>query len=153
GPSGILTTGLVPDGEVEDHVINLLQDLTVDLTAATSGAHISVRKSQDGTNVEVVDTTHNTTLGASPLSLTHAIIVHGSATQSDEIVVDYAFGGYFSLPAGVHLDGGASSGDSLTIKGATGGTTSALYISQGQSLGNATVQTTDGGQQNIIQFT
>jgi hypothetical protein len=67
--------------------------------------------------------------------------------------VDYAFGGFFSVPSGFQLDGGMGSGDSLTIKGAGGGTTSAVYISQGQSLGNATVQTTDGGVQNNIQFT
>src|SRR5207249_2086884 len=87
------------------------------------------------------------------LAYTRTIIIHGSATQSDEMTVDYAFGGFFSIPGGIQLDGGAGPGDSLTIKGATGGTTSVQYVSQGLSLGNASVNTTDGGGQNVIQFT
>src|SRR4029079_12273659 len=111
----LLPDGSVPDGEVEDYLLNVLQDLTVDLSNASSGSHISIRK--NGANVEVFDVTNNTTIQSSPLALTHAIIVHGSTTQPDQVAVDYSFGGFFSLPAGIQLDGGAGSGDSLTITG------------------------------------
>jgi hypothetical protein len=151
GPTGLLPNGSVPDGEVEDYVINVSQDLVVDLSNAPSGSQISIRK--NGNNVEVFDVANNTALQSSPLASTHAIIIHGSATQPDQMKVDYAFGGFFSVPGGIQLDGGAGGGDSLTIQGASGRTTSAVYISQGQSLGNAAVQTTDSGVQNNIVFT
>ena len=103
--------------------------------------------------MQVYDLASDSVLASSPFALTRGVIVHGSQTQADEITIDYAFGGFFVLSGGVHLEGGASGGDVLTVQGATGGTTTVHYVSQGLSLGNATIETADGSGQNDIQFT
>ncbi len=148
---GLSPTGVATDGEVEDHIVTIVQDLEVDLPTSGNANRISIRKA--GADMQIYDLASNSVLATSPLVLTRGIVVRGSQTQADEITVDYAFGGFFVLPGGVHLEGGASGGDVLTIQGATGGTTTVHYVLQGLSLGNATIETADGAGQNDIQFT
>jgi hypothetical protein len=148
---GLSPTGVATDGEVEDHVVTIVQDLEVDLPTGVNANRISIRKS--GSDMQVYDLASNSELTSNPLVLTRGVIVRGSQTQADEITVDYAFGGFFVLPGGIHLEGGASSGDALIIQGATGGMSTVHYVSQGLSLGNARVETADGAEQNDVVFT
>ena len=78
---------------------------------------------------------------------------HGVIRLADEMTVDYSFGGFFSLPGGIQLDGGPSTGDALSVVGVSGSVSTTMsYVSQAISLGNATLQTQDNGAKNEIQF-
>lgn len=147
---GLGPTGIAADGEVEDHLVTILQDLNVTLPTGNGSDRISIR--QNGANIEVFDLNASSVIASSPLALTTSVIVQGSATETDEMTVDYAFGGFFVLPNGIQIDGGASGGDLAIIQGATGGTTSVHYTAGGATLGNATLQTVDSALQNNVQI-
>ena len=84
--------------------------------------------------------------------MVHTVIVRGSATDADEIAVDYATGGFFSLPGGIQLDGGAGSGDELIVAGDPDDDVTVRYVTQGQGAGVTTLETESGGLQNDIRF-
>ncbi|HMC11767.1 MAG TPA: dockerin type I domain-containing protein, partial [Pirellulaceae bacterium] len=149
---GLGSTGLAQDGEVEDYILTIAQDLAVNLPTGNGTNRISVR--QNGTNVEIFDLTASAAIATSPLALTNSVTVRGSGTEVDEMTVDYSFGGFFSLPGGIQLDGGAGGGDLLTVTGTNGSvTTTATYVSQGLSLGNATLEFVEGQVTSEIRFT
>src|SRR5207248_2470561 len=135
-------------GEVEDHVLNVAQDLTVNLPAGNGGNNVIMR--QNSGNIEVFDSIASAVIASSPLAFTNSVILTGSATDTNAMTVDYAFGGLFSLPGGLQLSGGTSGGDSLTVYGTS--STTVQYVSRGLALGNATMETQDGGSSNEIRF-
>jgi hypothetical protein len=59
-------------------------------------------------------------LFTSPVAFTNSIIVRGSQTTADSVTVDFSGGGFFSLPGGIEVKGGAGSGDLLTVAGLSG---------------------------------
>lgn len=140
-------TGLAQDGEVEDYVLTIAQDLAVNLPPGNGTNTILIH--ENGSNVEVLDFNTSTVLATSPLAYTNSLTVNGSATGANQLSVDYLSGGFFSLPGGVQLNGRASGGDSLTV---IGGTTS-QYISRGLALGNAAIETQESELSNEIRFT
>lgn len=148
---GLTSAGAASDGEVEDHVVTILQDLDVTLPSGNGLDRASVRR--NGENIEVFNALAGSVIGTSPSQFTHAVIVNGSATEPDEITVDYAFGGLITLPGHIQLSGGAGTGDLLTIQGVASTSSAATYVSSNQSLGNATVRTTDGAAQSQVIFT
>jgi hypothetical protein len=150
--SGFGPTGRAADGEVEDHLVTITQDLVVDVPAGA----LQVGISKSGSDVAVfVDLGLGAGLFTSPLAFTRAVIVRGSGTTADDITVDYASGGFFSVPGGIQIDGGAGAGggDRLTVQGTPGSlATTARYVSAGLALGNATLEMQEGAAVSVIQF-
>jgi hypothetical protein len=148
---GLGPTGAALDGEVEDHTLTILQDLEVDLPSGNGVDRVALRVS--GSDVQVFNLNTNLPVAASPQAFTRNVVVRGSASEADEITVDYAAGGFPSVLGTIQVDGGTGAGDLLVVQGAAGGTNTAQYQSQGLSLGNATLRTSQGATNHDVQFT
>ncbi|TWT93960.1 PKD domain-containing protein [Stieleria varia] len=106
-----------------------------------------------GTNIAGAsgDTTSSISV---PLSLiTRAIQVNvasGNDTLTDELVIDYASGGFFSVPGGIDVIGGASAMDKLTVTGT--GNTEAVYSMAVVPVGQTQLTLTDAIGSNTIRY-
>jgi ELWxxDGT repeat protein len=145
---GLGPTGSAPDGEVEDHLLTVAQDLVVNLPTASGNDNVSIRK--NGADVEVFDLDAATVIASSPLAFTNSLIVNGSPSNSNQVTIDYALGDFFSLPGGIQLNGGANVPNSLSVYGVYD--TTVQYVSQGLSLGNAALETQLNGSSNEIRI-
>ena len=58
-----------------------------------------------------------TVLASRSLSATSAVIINGEDGQDDDLTIDFAFGGVFSLEDGILYNGGADGIDKLTVTG------------------------------------
>ena len=112
----------IPDGEVEDYLVTIVKPLEVQLPSAT--ANNVVAKQANG-YLQVIDADNSTLLATQQLAFTTVLILHGSDFQTDQILVDFDSGGYFTLPVGIGVEGGTGVGDSLRVKGT--GTSTAVY--------------------------
>lgn len=148
---GLGPKGMAQDGEVEDHILTIRQDFEVDLPSGNGVDKVALRVA--GSNLEVVNLATNQVIAASPQALTRNVVLRGSATEADEITVDYGFGGFPSVLGSIQVDGGAGPGDLLTVLGSAGGLDTAHYHSPGSSLGNATLRTSQGALQTEVLFT
>ncbi|MEM1224665.1 MAG: VCBS repeat-containing protein [Planctomycetota bacterium] len=142
---GLEPTGLADDGEVEDYLVTIVQDLSLDLAA--SGL-INVTVTLNGPNVEIRDDDNaGTVVDSFALSNTQSLaLVGGSADES--VTVDYG-NGFFSLPDGIAFDAGDGT-DRLSIVGDGG--TRAIYRSDQGSLGDASVTTRNGTATSVVEF-
>ena len=137
-------TGFAKSGEVEDYAISLLRSVNLDLPSTASNS-IAIRKS--GSNVQVVDLLSSSVLFSAPLTDVKTIRINGSDSQSDTVLVDYASGGFFSLPSGIDLRGQGGN-DVLTVTG-TGNT---LATHSSNTAGQRQLATSEGASSNAILF-
>jgi subtilisin-like proprotein convertase family protein len=131
--------GLALDGEVEDYSILISQNVEVPLPTGQSN-NIVIRR--NGDQLEVVDQNGPVVLSSTPIATTNSLIVTGSDTEIDTIVIDLTAGGVFELLEGIEVLGGGNLGDSLTIIG--DGTTQATHMTAVVPAGQAQVQLSNG---------
>ena len=144
---GLSTTGLAPDGEVEDHVAQINSDEIVDLLVGQSN-NITLRA--NGNVLEIIDNNNGgALLNQFDFDTTNSLTITGGSLD-DVVTIDFDTTGFFTVPGGIVIDGAAGS-DSLNIVGT--GTSSANYLSTGGTLGNAGLALVDGAQQLDISFT
>lgn len=121
-------------------------DIGVHLTGAGPRS-TSIRR--NGGMLEVVNTTNGTTLNGLELDFARSVTFTGVST-SDTVTIDYAFGGFFALPDGLHVNGNSGS-DTLNVVGTSGIT--AKYIASGAGLGQATIEVQQGAVKHSISLT
>lgn len=93
---GLAPTGLADDGEVEDYLITIREDVEVTLPANES-SDLTIRR--NGDNVDVVRTVASveTVLSSTAIETTSRLIVN-TGMMDDHVTVDYQSGGFFYLP-------------------------------------------------------
>ena len=103
------------DGE---EFMRVRSNVNIDLSTGASNRSIIVRKASLG--IEVFDQTSSTQLALiSNLAMAsvQSLTISGTDGFNEAITIDYQSGGFFSFPAGIHVSGGTSSADTLTIVG------------------------------------
>ena len=105
--------GLANSGEVEDYAFEVASGLLLDLTAASSN-NLTIRRSSN--DLVVFNNVTQTNIVTAPLTLITSLQILGSSSGADTILVDYASGGFFTLPGGIDLRGQGGT-DAVTIKG------------------------------------
>ena len=142
---GLEPNGLADDGEVEDYVITIREDVTYSLPATSTD--VTVR--QNGSNVELIDNGGGgAVLFSKPVLTTQSLRIAGTSSP-DTFNVDFTSGGYFAFPDGIVIDGGGDS-DSVVVQG-TGTSTASLGSSDG-TLAGATVEVTHDGLVTAVQL-
>ncbi len=143
---GLLPTGQASDGEVEDYRVLITEDATISLPQGNSN-DVTLRST--GTRIEVRDNLNaGALIGSVAIASTRSLTVQGGQLN-DKVRVDFASGGFFSLPEGVKLlDPNGT--DQLLIQGT--GSTLATYQSRESSLGDASIIVRQGTAQSLIDF-
>ncbi len=86
-------------------------------TLPSSAAQFTLRKS--GANVQLVTDSSGAVLETYPLSTTSQVQIVGAANKADQLTVNFAYGGFFTLPLGLTFAAGAGNpADSLVVLGA-----------------------------------
>ncbi|NLF73514.1 MAG: cadherin-like domain-containing protein, partial [Candidatus Anammoximicrobium sp.] len=115
-------------------------DTALRYTAPAGGANqITLRK--NGTDLEIVRDADAQVLASKPLADTTIVIVTGADAADDQLTVDLAAGGFFSLAGGVDFSGGAGGHDTLVLSGSV---TTVRYDATGASDGFVTAETETG---------
>ena len=115
--SDLTPLGFAYSGEVEDYAWTVGASGSFQLPDTASNS-ILIRRSGD--NVQIIDTVASATLFSAPLSTTPSLQIIGSTTQRDTVVIDFAVGGFFTLPQGIDVAGMGGPSDSLSIVGSSG---------------------------------
>ncbi len=145
---GLSPVGFSIDGEVEDHLFTVLQDVSIALPS-TGTNNLVVRR--NGTNVEVFNTTTSTVLASSLLAQTNSLTLIGSPTQVDNLEIKFdGAGGYFSFPGGITIAGGAGINDSVIVTGT--GNTEGVYTTAVSPAGQTQLNVTDSGLSQTIRY-
>ena len=144
--SGLGPTGFAFSGEVEDHLVDVLEDLEIQLGDGPN--QVAIRKSGD--RVEVVDLTSSAVLGSRPLAETNTLRVFGSDAHLDDLFIDFAGGGFFALPGGIEVVGGTGPKDRLTITGT--GQTDSVYSTLVAPTGPTQLTVSEAGESNPIRY-
>lgn len=143
---GLGPTGQAPDGEVEDYLVTIVDDVVIDLAA---GQNNNVVVRLNGANIEVNDADNGgATLHSIPLASAESLTINGGPLD-DQVTIDYAIGGFFSLTGGIHFADPAGT-DTLNMIGT--GNSLATYQSAGGALGNASVAISESASQANISF-
>jgi Ca2+-binding RTX toxin-like protein len=133
----VFTTGhfqLTADFDPGPAALNLTSDgeydvfiskLTQDLvvTAPTSGAANWVLR-RAGAHIQVFNKQTNTIVTQRPYSKTLGVHIQGAASSTDSVTLDFQFGGLYSFPNGIRFDGN-SGNDVITVRGSA--TESVIY--------------------------
>ena len=113
GPTPVILSGAV-DGQVDDLVVR-----------------------RAGVDLEVFDNAAAQVVMRRHLSLVDSLRFDGADNEADRFTVDFAAGGYFALPGGIVVTGGAGGPDTLRIVGDS--LARGVYQPAGMTLGDATV--------------
>ena len=101
-----------------EEFMRVRSNVDIDLSTGANNRSIIVRKTSLG--IEVFDQTSSTQLALiSNLAMAsvQSLTILGTDGFNEAITIDYQSGGFFSFPAGIHVSGGTSSADTLTIVG------------------------------------
>ena len=122
--------------------------LVANLPAGNGADDVTIRK--NGTALEVYDNNATTLLRNVPLSAVRSLQVTGGAAESNRLLVDYSFGGYFSVPGGITFVGTGGGVDELEVVGT--GLTNAVLSSTSGGLDAGTFSARQGAAETIISF-
>ncbi len=143
---GLLPTGQANDGEVKDYRVLITEDVTIDVTSLTSN---DITLQSTGTHIEARDNLNGGAVLASVAIATTRSLTIAGGEQNDKVRVDFAAGGFFSLPDGVTFADPAGT-DHLMVHGT--GSSRATYVSRDSVLGDASVLVRQGTAQSLIHF-
>nr|WP_143547780.1 GEVED domain-containing protein [Rhodopirellula sp. SM50] len=141
---GLQPTGRAEDGEVEDYLVTIREDVTFAIPPVTD--NLSLRLA--GSNVELFSNTANETLLSKSVATTQSLLIDGTPGD-DTIIVDYGANGFFAFPDGVVIRSAGGS-DSIFVQG-TGSSTASLRSPDG-TLAGAIVQTREASTVNQVEL-
>ena len=88
------------------------------LVAKSDGQRDDLVIRRSGIDLEVFDNVASQTIARRRLSLVQSVQFLGAENEDDALTIDFAQGGFFSIPGGIQALGGASGQDVLRIVGA-----------------------------------
>ncbi|MCA9126086.1 MAG: hypothetical protein KDB22_03335 [Planctomycetales bacterium] len=144
--SGVRPTGFAFSGEVEDYIFTILEDLSIGLPTGASTNNVVIRKV--GSNLKIFN--NSIEISSTPVALVNSLQLTGSNSTIDSVVIDYASGGFFSLPGGIDVRGGSGPGDSLKLTGT--GQTEVIYAMSMSPLGQTQLHVSDNGSSETIRY-
>ena len=138
--------GLADDGEVEDYVVVIREDVAVDVPGPAGDVTVQ----RNGTNIEVIDNANGAvTLATKAIETTQMLELNGTS-QDDAFRIDFAQDGFFAFPDGVSIAGDTGE-DSVTVHG--NAATTATLQSSGGPLSGATILVEHDSTINEIAMT
>jgi autotransporter-associated beta strand protein len=119
-------------------------------TAPSDGQAHHYRLRLHGSTLELVNDDTASVVASGALASTTSVTVTGANNLDDQLTVDFAFGGFFTLPGGISFDGGTGGHDSLAVRG--NGSTSATYSPDAATTGKGIVSVSSGALAASISF-
>ena len=129
--------------------LRITNSLIVELPSGNGSDDVSVRRNAGF--VEVFDNNSMIVLDSVATADLSSVVIRGTAGESNRVVVDYSFGGFFAVPSGVAFFGAAGGTDTLEVVGT--GTTLATLVPASGTLAAGTLTTRQAGSQTAIAFT
>ncbi|MFO0969076.1 MAG: hypothetical protein U0793_26275 [Gemmataceae bacterium] len=82
--------------------------------SATTASDLTLRR--NGNSLEIYDNRTSAVVASRPLDRTRLVQIFGAEETDDRVTIDFASGGFFSVPAGVEVDGRAGGADTLIVE-------------------------------------
>lgn len=112
------TYNLTSAGSVDVFILQLTQVCPLAFTIPAGNGPNDLTLRLHGADLEIFDNTTEAVVASQPLAQTSAVHITGASDEGDTLRVDFAFGGFFTVPEGITFDGGAGGPDTLHVFGA-----------------------------------